>query len=54
MTLALAQAEADPTDEAALAAWKALEGMPALQRRRVLASLATLLKESPIRERKRG
>src|SRR5690349_18981164 len=54
MTAALALAETDPTDEAALAAWKALETMPSLQRRRILASLGTLLKASPIRERKTG
>jgi hypothetical protein len=42
MAVALARAESDSTDEAALAAWKALETMPVLQHRRILASLGTL------------
>jgi hypothetical protein len=34
--------------------WEALATMPGLQRRRVLASLATPLKASPTKERKAG
>lgn len=39
---ALARAEVDPSEEAAMAAWEALTAMPSLRRRRILASLATL------------
>ena len=54
LVLALARAEADPSDEAAALVWEALATMPSLQRRRVLASLATPLKASPTKERKAG
>jgi hypothetical protein len=47
LVVALAAAEADPTDEAALMAWRALETMPARSRRHVLASLAELMKSTP-------
>jgi hypothetical protein len=43
---ALARAEVDPSDEAAIAAWDALMTMPSLKRRRILASLATLTRSS--------
>ena len=43
---ALAKAEVDPSDEAALAAWEALMTMPSLKRRRILASFATLTRSS--------
>jgi hypothetical protein len=44
LVLALAKAEADPSDEAAALAWEALMGMPSLKRRRILGSLATLMR----------
>lgn len=50
---ALARAEADPRDHAALEAWEALMTIPALRRRRILGSLAQLMKQTP-RERKAG
>ncbi|GEO42144.1 hypothetical protein SAE02_62920 [Skermanella aerolata] len=43
---ALAQAEVDPTDAAAIEAWEALMTMPTLRRRRILASLATLTRST--------
>jgi hypothetical protein len=54
LTVALAAAEADPTDDAAaLIAWQVLTTMPAIKRRRILASLATLMRTSnPVQERK--
>jgi hypothetical protein len=51
---ALARAEVDPGDHAALEAWEVLERMPARSRRHVLASLAELMKQTPKRERKAG
>ena len=51
---ALAQAETDPTDAAAQAAWDALMTMPSLRRRRILASLPTLLRTPGKVERMRG
>jgi hypothetical protein len=55
LVIALAQAEDDPTDAAAVAAWRALETMPALQRRRILASMGTLMRTpAKIRERRHG
>jgi hypothetical protein len=42
LVLALARAEADPSDEAARLAWEALMTLPTIRRRRILASLATL------------
>jgi hypothetical protein len=42
LALALARAEADPSDEAAMAAWEALMTLPTIRRRRILASMATL------------
>lgn len=42
LVLALARAEADPSDAAALAAWESLMSLPARSRRNVLGSLATL------------
>jgi hypothetical protein len=53
LVIALARAEADPGDHAALEAWEALERMPARLRRHVLASLAELMKQTP-KERKAG
>lgn len=50
---ALARAEVDPGDHAALEAWEALERMPARSRRNVLCSLAELMKQTP-KERKVG
>jgi hypothetical protein len=47
MVRALAAVEADPTDEAALMAWRALETMPSRSRRNVLCSLAELMKQTP-------
>lgn len=55
LTAALARAEVDPA--AAQAAWEALTTVPSLQRRRVLGSLATLMRNSappPTKDRKRG
>jgi hypothetical protein len=54
LVVALAQAEADPTDDAAaLLAWECLTAMPTIRRRRILASLATLIRTSnSTRERK--
>lgn len=54
LSIALAQAEADPADEAAaLIAWQVLTTMPTVRRRRILASLATLIRTSnPTQERK--
>lgn len=43
---ALARAEVDQSDEAAMAAWEALMTMPSLRRRRILASLATLTRST--------
>lgn len=52
---ALARAEDDPSDEAALQAWAILSTMPSLRRRRLLASLATLTRTSPpVRRRDHG
>lgn len=51
---ALARAEVDPGDRAALEAWEALERIPARSRRNVLASLAQLMKQTPTKERKHG
>jgi hypothetical protein len=42
LVVALARAEADPSDEAARLAWEALMTLPTIRRRRILASLATL------------
>jgi hypothetical protein len=50
---ALAAAEIDPTDESAELAWRALETLPALKRRHVLSSMATLMRTTP-KERKAG
>lgn len=53
LVLALARAEADPSDEAAGLAWEALMTLPTIRRRRILGSLATLTRTS-IRERNHG
>jgi hypothetical protein len=54
LVVALAAAEADPADDAAaLIAWQVLTTMPTIKRRRILASLATLIRTSnPAPERK--
>lgn len=44
---ALARAETDPTDAAALAAWETLNTLPTRTRRNVYASLARLLADTP-------
>jgi hypothetical protein len=43
---ALARAEVDPSDAAAIEAWEKLMTMPSLRRRRILASLATLTRST--------
>jgi hypothetical protein len=47
LAAALARAESDPTDAAALEAWRELMGLPSLRRRRILASMGTLLRNTP-------
>jgi hypothetical protein len=55
LVVALAAAEADPADEAAaLIAWQVLTTMPTIKRRRILASLATLIRTSNPTQRKAG
>jgi|tagenome__1003787_1003787.scaffolds.fasta_scaffold20899841_3 hypothetical protein len=55
LVIALARAEVDHSDEAARLAWAALETMPSLKRRHVLASLGTLMRTTPKpKERKAG
>jgi hypothetical protein len=54
LVIALAQAEADTSDEAAALAWEALMTMPTRSRRNILASMCELLKTTPMRERKHG
>jgi hypothetical protein len=55
LVMALARAESDPTDAAARAAWALLMEMPARPRRHVLASFATLLRNTPpAKDRKHG
>jgi hypothetical protein len=46
LVVALARAEVDPSDEAALEAWEALMTMPSFKRRRILGSLAMLTRTS--------
>jgi hypothetical protein len=48
---ALAAAETDPTDASTETAWRALEAMPALKRRHILASLGALMRTTPDRRR---
>lgn len=54
LVIALAQAEADPSDNSAALAWEALMTMPSRQRRNILASMGELLKTTPPKERKHG
>lgn len=55
LVVALARAEADPSDAAALAAWEAMNTLPSLTRRRILGSLATLLRTpTPTRKANHG
>jgi hypothetical protein len=54
LVMALARAEVDPSDEVAQAAWDALMTVPSLKRRRILASMGTLLRTSIPKERKHG
>lgn len=51
LVMALARAEVDSSDEAAGLAWEALMTLPTIRRRRILGSLATLIRTS---ERKAG
>ena len=54
LVMALARAEADQSDEAAALAWQAMESMPALKRRHVLASMGELMRATERAMRKRA
>lgn len=57
LVIALARAEADPSDAAALAAWESLMSLPARSRRNVLCSLAVLMRDggpAPARGKRNG